>query len=95
MTNDEFDYEDEDMITMSEPEQTETGKLQDIEADIQDIIERLEDLAGELDEIDGDKLQEEFESNPDDEGYSADAPQEFADAVRYAIEQLEGRYDNL
>lgn len=95
MANNEFNYEDEDMITMPEPEQTETGKLQDIEADIQEVLERLEEIVGQLEEIDGDKLQEEWESNPDDEGYSADAPQEFADAVRYAIEQLEGRYDNL
>lgn len=94
MIDNKFDYE-EDMITMPEPEQTETEKLQDIEADIQDIMERLEEIAGQLDEIDGDKLQEEFESNPDDEGYPSDAPQEFADAVRYAIEQLEARYDNL
>ena len=89
MANDNFDMDEEGMITMPEPEQTETEKLQDIEADIQDILERLEEIAGQLDEMDGDKLQEE------DEAYPSDTPQEFADAVRYAIEQLEARYDNL
>ena len=90
MTNNEFDYNDEDMISMPE-----TEKMQGLENRLESLIEELEDLAGEIEDLDGDKLTEEWENNPDDEGYSSDAPMEFVSAIRYAIEQLEGRYDNL
>ena len=95
MTNNDFDMDEEDMIAMPELEQTETEKMQELENRLESLIEELEDLAGDIEALDGDKLSEEWENNPEDEGYSSDAPVEFACAIRYAVEQLEGRYDNL
>lgn len=78
-----------------EDDETETGKMSKAEEKLQSLIDQLQDLEDEIEDIDGEKLQQEWEENEDDEGYSSDAPYEFGAAIRYAIEQLEARYENL
>ena len=91
----EYAMSDGNTEDKEEDDETETGKMRKLEEKLESLIDQLQDLADDIEDLDGEKLEQEWQEDEDDEGYSSDAPYEFAASIRYAIEQLEARYENL
>lgn len=89
------DGQDEDCVEVEDKEKTETEKMREYEDELDKLVEKLENLADKIEALDGEKLWKEWEESEDDEGYDSDAPYEFGCAIRYAIEQIQARYECL